>query len=154
MSSRRLASSRGLIFALIAVLFAAQTAQGGFCRFGFRNQGVGGVSIDAHGVVSMPTVEERGMLAKGVREITGKAPDAMTAPVGMRKISLRRLEEAIQEAHRKGHIGGIAVCAGRLQIAASRNHRLEQLRIVQYPVDCFGRCGKDHATGGGETIAV
>jgi hypothetical protein len=87
---------------LIALLIATQAAEGGFCTFGLRNRGVGGVSIDSHGVVRKPTVEEIGLLAKSVRELTDKTPDAMTAPVGLRKISLRRLEEAIRAARKEG----------------------------------------------------
>jgi hypothetical protein len=86
----------------MAVMLAAHVAEGGFCTFGLRNRGVGGISIDAHGVVSMPSVEEKSLLTKSVKERTEKPSDAMTAPVGLRKISLRRLEEAIREARKDG----------------------------------------------------
>jgi hypothetical protein len=88
---------------LIALLLAAQSAQGGFCRAGFRNAGVGGVSINPEGVVKMPTREELGLLARSVKESTAKTPDAMSAPVGLRKISLKKLEAAIRDARAKGH---------------------------------------------------
>jgi hypothetical protein len=91
-----LIASLGCLFLVTQIL---STSQGGFCGF-FRNRSVGGIAIDPHGVVSLSTVEDMTLIRKTLRERTPKAPDAMTAPVGLRKISLRKLDEAIRAARR------------------------------------------------------
>ncbi|MEQ8787174.1 MAG: DUF1598 domain-containing protein [Pirellulaceae bacterium] len=90
----------GCLFVVTQIL---STSHGGFCGAGFRNRSVGGIAIDAHGVVSLPTREDRSLFLKTIRERTPKTPDAMTAPVGLRRISLRKLDEAIRTARRDRH---------------------------------------------------
>lgn len=87
-----------------ACLFVAtqllSTSHGGFCGFGFRNRSVGGIAIDPHGVVTVPAREDASLYLRTIRERTPKTPDALSAPVGLRKISLRRLDEAVRAARR------------------------------------------------------
>jgi len=83
-------------FALIATLIASLTTQswaGGF----FRNGAVGGVIINAQGVLSLPTAEASRELAATMRDIVPDA-DGEMSKLGMRRISLRQLSEAVAHA--------------------------------------------------------
>jgi hypothetical protein len=64
----------------------------------FRGNSVGGVSIDPAGVVREANVEALKLLLNDLRKTVRPAEADMNAPVEMRKISLRGLEQAIQEA--------------------------------------------------------
>lgn len=71
-------------------------AGGGNGGFGFVNGAVGGVSIDANGVLADPTLDEVGELRKLRSAAIGEIPADLNAPSPLRKISLRRLEAAIR----------------------------------------------------------
>jgi hypothetical protein len=107
MSICTLLRCRCLILGMVLALLAAQlvpldAAYAGFSSF-FRNRSVGGVSIDAHGVLTSTTTEDAAAWLKEIKRRDLKAPTTMAAPVGLRKISLRRLDEAIAKARREGH---------------------------------------------------
>lgn len=72
---------------------------GGF----FRNGAVGGVSIDAQGVVRQPSDEERRELRQEIeRRLVAVPQELDNAGPALRRISLRQLEKAIQDARRNG----------------------------------------------------
>jgi len=72
---------------------------GGF----FRNGAVGGVSIDAQGVVRQPSDEERRELRQEIeRRLVAVPQELDNAGTVLRRISLRQLEKAVQDARRKG----------------------------------------------------
>jgi hypothetical protein len=107
MSICTLVRCRSLIVAVVVALLVAQlvpldAVHGGFSSF-FRNRSVGGVSIDAHGVLTSTTVDDAAAWLEEIKGRDLKAPTTMAAPVGLRKISLRRLDEAIAKARREGH---------------------------------------------------
>jgi hypothetical protein len=58
---------------------------------------IGGVSIDADGILDNAKLDDMGQLAKLRREAMAKIPGALNAVVPMREISLRRLEAAIDD---------------------------------------------------------
>ena len=58
---------------------------------------VGGVSINTEGLISNATINALGMLRKLRMESLEKIPGDLNQPVSARKISLRRLDEAIGE---------------------------------------------------------
>ena len=63
----------------------------------FRNAAVGGVSIDANGVVKNPTQEEMQGLRAFVEGRLAAVPADMDTELGLRRISLRQLEAVLQE---------------------------------------------------------
>ncbi|MCI0361959.1 MAG: hypothetical protein L0211_26040, partial [Planctomycetaceae bacterium] len=81
----------GLILAVSTISWAGH---GGIGRFG----AVGGVSIDANGVVAAPNVQARRELREQyLKEFKAIAPE-LNQPVEIRKISLRAIEEAVAKA--------------------------------------------------------
>jgi hypothetical protein len=84
-----------LLLSLLAVTFGqVQSVRGGL----FRNRSVGGVSIDANGVLKQPTAEETRALRQTIEEQVLNIPDEMDRQLGLRRISLRLLEAALQQA--------------------------------------------------------
>lgn len=81
------------VFWLGTLLPVAANA-GGF----FRNGAVGGVSIDANGVLSEPSVEEARALRGEIETQLAAVPNEMDTPLGLRRVSLKQLEQAIQQA--------------------------------------------------------
>lgn len=84
--------------------------------FGFNNGNqVGGISIDAQGVVRTSTAIERSELLDALRKQVAAVPDAMKESDGLRKVSLRKLQEAVAHAVETGsdipddvaYLGGI-----------------------------------------------
>jgi hypothetical protein len=63
---------------------------------------VGGVAIDADGVVSAPTVEDEQQLAQIRDTALAAAPDVLSEPAELRGVSLKRLEEAIAQCRAEG----------------------------------------------------
>ena len=63
---------------------------------------VGGVSIDARGVLENVQTDALGQLAKLRAEALEKVPDGMNVFADSRKVSLRRLEAAIEESVKSG----------------------------------------------------
>ena len=64
----------------------------------FRNGAVGGVSIDARGVLSEPSVEDAQSLRQDVEAQLAAIPQEMDTQLGLRRISLRALEATLAEA--------------------------------------------------------
>ncbi len=87
-------------FLLLAIcgLVAVDYVQAG-C-IGFRSRSVGGISVNASGVLAGPVAKDRTLLLEFMRKRVGRAAPELNAPVGMRMISLRGLQDAIQEAHK------------------------------------------------------
>ncbi|MEX0794891.1 MAG: DUF1598 domain-containing protein [Pirellulaceae bacterium] len=65
---------------------------------GFRPPAVGGISIDARGVVSSSTPVMRKELQSQLLKAMQPVPGDLTTPVPMRKVSLRMLEEEVKSA--------------------------------------------------------
>ena len=61
----------------------------------FRNNAVGGIRVDANGVVSNTEVREIQQYRKEMQDSVDQAPGELVAPVELRKISLRTLENAL-----------------------------------------------------------
>ena len=68
----------------------------------FNNRSVGGIAIDAHGALSLPTVADFRGLRELIATSSTKPSSELAATVEMRKISLRGLEAALQEARAGG----------------------------------------------------
>lgn len=85
------------IAAVAAVIVAPLGVYAGHQFFG--NQ-VGGISIDAAGVVGEPVEKSKELLLNDLRKTVKGAPSDMNVPTEMRKISLRGLLAAVDDAHR------------------------------------------------------
>ncbi len=92
-------SSRSL--GLVALASAVWLASLGIARAQFVTQQVGGVSIDANGIVQKVRVDEVGELLK-VRTAALQPVGDDLQKAGLRKVSLRQLEAAIAEHHKNG----------------------------------------------------
>ena len=79
---------------LVAGWTSSARAGNGF----FRNGGVGGVAIDTEGVVSQPTADATTALREAMIERLGQVPHGLEQPTRLRRISLRQLNEAIDDA--------------------------------------------------------
>ena len=87
--------------ASLAVLaLASNRAQAQFV--GGFSQAVGGISIDAEGVLKNAEPDDQKQLAKLRLQALAAVPGDLKQPAKMRKISLRRLEQAIGEHLREG----------------------------------------------------
>jgi len=88
-----------LLCTVLATLFAivsAPAAQAGH-QF-FRNNSVGGVKIDAEGVLAPAEPKAALMLRREMIESMDEVPDGLAAEVEIRKVSLKGLEAAIDDA--------------------------------------------------------
>src|SRR2546421_12103146 len=88
------------LFGLALVVGLAQPAQAQFFNGGgglFGNR-VGGVSIDAAGMVTPPDKSARIPMRDALRKLHAEPAAELKQPVEMRMISLRRLEEAVKAA--------------------------------------------------------
>ncbi|MFO0942732.1 MAG: DUF1598 domain-containing protein [Pirellulales bacterium] len=88
---------------LIALVFLlaivpASPAWSQFGGFGFSRGVVGGVKVDAEGVVRDASVEERGDQLRQLREAIKSASGEMAKKSSMRMISLKKLQEEIQKS--------------------------------------------------------
>src|SRR5687768_7267131 len=83
----------------LAVLVATLPAWAG--NGGFRSSAVGGVLVDAQGVLTNPEIDDLGRLRQLREQLMQETPAELKEPVKMRMVSLRRLEEAIAERKRK-----------------------------------------------------
>ncbi len=81
--------------ALVSVATTESVRAGGL----FRNGAVGGVSIDADGVLRQPTAEDRQALRQAVEQRLAAVPDDLNTGIALRSISLRQLEKAVTEAN-------------------------------------------------------
>jgi hypothetical protein len=95
MSQRRMGITVWL--AAVALLVSSATfslAGNGIGRIG----AVGGVSIDAHGVVGAKILEEAKLIREQYVKDFKPVPAELNAPVELRKISLRQVEEAVAKS--------------------------------------------------------
>jgi hypothetical protein len=82
----------------------------------YPNAAVGGVSIDAEGLLNNATTDEIGSLKKLRLENLETIPSALNQTTPIRKVSLRRLEEAINECIKaKKPLPDAIVCLAGLQ---------------------------------------
>lgn len=77
-----------------AVLFSTADAGHQF----FRNNQVGGISIDAEGVLDLPSREVTEMFRREMLKGLEKVPGNLEGKTELRKISLKQLEAAIEDA--------------------------------------------------------
>lgn len=91
------ACARHLAIAVAAVIVVAPGVYAGHQFFG---QQVGGVSIDAAGVVGQPDDKAKELLLNELRKTVKDAPGAMNVPTEIRKVSLKGLLAAVDDAHR------------------------------------------------------
>jgi len=85
-----------LVLASCPVGEAQQTATIG------RNSAVGGVLVDPSGLLTNADLDSRGELGRMIAEVLDGIPAELEQTVGMRKVSLRRLEAAIRECAETG----------------------------------------------------
>jgi hypothetical protein len=83
-----------LAFAIVGLMGQGLLQAGGF----FRNAAVGGVAIDADGVLSSPTVADMEALRVAVAERITAVPQDMDTGLVERRISLKMLEQALQQS--------------------------------------------------------
>ncbi|MCO6456538.1 MAG: DUF1598 domain-containing protein [Pirellulaceae bacterium] len=114
-SPRRRWLQPGLLALLLFLLVAPATLQAGHRLF--RNNSVGGVSIDTEGVLRQPNPDGRKMLLEELRKDLKQVPAALALPVEMRMVSLRRLEAACEHAlrHNLGKLPDEVMFLGGLQ---------------------------------------
>jgi len=87
--------------AMVAILFStliAVTSTVSAGVVGLRNRAVGGISIDPSGAVAEPDLKTRAMLRRRKIELLKDIPDGLNRTVELRKVSLRGLEAAIDDA--------------------------------------------------------
>lgn len=95
MSQRRLGITVWLATVALLVSAASYSLAGnGISRIG----AVGGVSIDAHGVVGAKIPEEAKLIREQYVKDFKQVPAELNAPVELRKISLRAIEEAVAKS--------------------------------------------------------
>ena len=97
-------AQRLLVRGLLGCAAVAVLASGSYLRAGDgqnNNGAVGGVIIGRTGVLENASLDAQGFLAKQRANALQEATGEMQEAVGLRKISLRRLEAAIAEQHRK-----------------------------------------------------
>jgi hypothetical protein len=99
MPTHRFVLASGLALGLFTLLPAAEALAG--CGIGFRNRAVGGIHINAEGVVVETTRQFRDELRQDMLKDAKPAPPGMHPAVEIRKISLRGLHQALADAHEK-----------------------------------------------------
>jgi hypothetical protein len=98
---KRSFSSHLLVLVAVIALSAAKTAQAQFGG-GFFNRSVGGVTIDANGVLEAPAVEDQRELEQLRQKTSLKAPGELIKFTELRAVSLKQIEAALAKA-RKDH---------------------------------------------------
>lgn len=93
-------SRRSAHFLLLAVALVAFAAPAWAGRF--RTGAVGGVTIDAEGVIRDVDVKTHAEILKSLRDSMDAVSPEVAAPTKLRKISLRNLQNAINAALKKG----------------------------------------------------
>ena len=87
-----------VVFQTIGAAFVGSiVAIGGVAHAQVVQQAVGGVSINTDGVLSNAQVDALGTLGKMRMQSLEKIPDGLNQGVEMRKVSLRRLAEALED---------------------------------------------------------
>lgn len=90
-------------FAAFCVVFLGQAVTWAG-HFGMMGGGVGGISVDADGVVRNVNVDARNLARAALLVEVKKAIGALNQPVQLRMVSLKGLEAAITDAH-KNNLG-------------------------------------------------
>ena len=98
MSSRSLLDARRISALFVGSLIVALASASWAGHLLFRNNNVGGISIDAAGIVREPSLEGRKMLLAELRKDLQNVPPELNVPAELRKVSLRGLEQAIEHA--------------------------------------------------------
>jgi hypothetical protein len=93
---------RTAVTCLLLVLMVAWGAVAQAQTTAFTTRAVGGVSIDAEGMLRNATLDEFGKLRQVRAEVLAAVPDGLDQAADMRTISLRRLNEAIRRCHESG----------------------------------------------------
>lgn len=103
------------VVALVALSCPSLQAQN---QVGINERAVGGVSIDPAGMLADATVQDLGAMREALRDILTRAPDGLDQAAPMRKVSLRRLDEAIRRglADNKPVAPEISVLGGLQQV--------------------------------------
>ncbi|MBN1589256.1 MAG: DUF1598 domain-containing protein [Pirellulales bacterium] len=96
--SRRMVLA-SLVFCVVALAYSTASAQDPYYS---RPPAVGGVAVDAAGLLSNATVDNTGRLARVMQESLAPVPADLAQATPMRKISLRKLEEAVAALVRDG----------------------------------------------------
>jgi len=101
---RRSLSPRLVLVAMLTLLSLAITAPPAAAQNNdlFNNRAVGGIYTDAEGILKNAAVDELGQLAKLRTDALDPIPGELSAPAAMRKVSLRRLEAAIEKSLKDG----------------------------------------------------
>ncbi len=68
----------------------------------FRGSAVGGITIDASGVLNNASVDQTGELRRLMADAARSVPGDLNHPTELRKVSLPRLAEAIEECRQSG----------------------------------------------------
>jgi hypothetical protein len=89
------------LLACAAVLGAAGTASAQ-C-FGFRGNNVGGISVDAKGVVAEPNMDGNRALLQILKKDVRKPAADLSRPAELRVVSLKGLEAAVADAVKNNH---------------------------------------------------
>jgi len=98
-SSRVIRVSHGMVLAVVAIIAAAGPLYTALAGHGnFRGGAVGGVSIDAEGVLRSVTVDAKQSFRRIMLRDVKPAGTQLNAPVELRNVSLRGLEAAIAGA--------------------------------------------------------
>lgn len=98
-------STRILLLVLLScgtTLHTSTTALAQGCRGGYR-QSVGGIAINGDGVLSQINIDQGRELQQTRQEALGALPGEMNMLANLRKISLRRMEAAIDQALKNGN---------------------------------------------------
>ncbi|MEX0824608.1 MAG: DUF1598 domain-containing protein [Pirellulaceae bacterium] len=99
-SGLRLFVSSGLAACCMAAIFASLSYAGGFG--GIRQNAVGGVMVDAQGVLRAATVENREAFLNEVRQRIDLPQGDLAEAAELRMVSLRGLQDAIRQARADG----------------------------------------------------
>ena len=89
------------VIAMAATVHMSTTVHAGGFNGGF-NRAVGGVIVDASGIVRTATVEEKIDLANVMRGVVDQPQGDMAEKTDMRMISLAKLQDAIVESRKSG----------------------------------------------------
>ncbi len=102
--------------ALALVAGTSLVAQTNTAVTGLNTRAVGGISIDPAGMATTATMEDFGQLRKARLDLLDRVPEGLDSATKMRKVSLRRLDEAIAESARARKPLPIEIeCLGGLQ---------------------------------------
>ena len=91
-----------LLLALALAAASAEVAHAQNVVGGGFGRAVGGISINPDGLLTNASVDDQGQLRRVMLEALQRVPDGMKQPSGQRKVSLRRLDAAIQKALQSG----------------------------------------------------